>query len=164
MSRIFCIFLLLGVSRLQVQTKGGKGKFWARCFTPSWYYMSKRTKGPIYAICISHPYAAFPFYFLNQFCPFWLQSNINAFSSNVQFCIIWILSRYTSETYIPGEATLPEQMQQNYLTCKGQNGWSILILIMVYGNRFKNTSKEIYFQGWMILTTSTHGMPRELLQ
>jgi len=29
---------------------------------------------------------------------------------------------YTSETYIPGEATLPEEMQQNYLTCKGQNG------------------------------------------
>ena len=30
--------------------------------------------------------------------------------------------RYTSETYIPGEASLPEHMQQNYLTCKGQNG------------------------------------------
>ena len=52
-----------------------------------------------------------------------LQPNINAFSLIVRFCIIWILSRYTSETYIPGEATLPEHMQQNYLTCKGQNGW-----------------------------------------
>ena len=92
-----------------------------------WYYMSKRNKGPINALCTSHPYAAFPFYFLNQFCPFWLQPNIYAFSSNVRFCIIWILFRYTSETYIPGEATLPEQMQQNYLTCKGQNGWWILI-------------------------------------
>ena len=55
-----------------------------------WYYMSKRCKRPTNAICTSHPYAPFPFEFLNQFCPFWLQPKINTFSSNVLFCIIWM--------------------------------------------------------------------------